>query len=135
VIEEGRDDTRILIVDDDPMICQLLALGLEMEGYACQTLSNPASVLEAIGSQSPAVVLLDFHLGEEAGLDLLQSIRSHPACVGLPVVLMSALDYQEESRRAGADGFVLKPFSFEELLATIRAVLNTHSRGRLRRSA
>jgi DNA-binding response OmpR family regulator len=114
---------KLLIIDDDPTTCQLLALQLEMEGYACATLSDPVQVLEAITEESPTLVLVDYHLGTHDGLELLRTIRSHAACRDLPVVVMSALDHRQESEAAGASGFVLKPFSLPVLVTTLREVL------------
>ena len=114
---------RLLIVDDDPITLQLLALQLEMEGYASTTLSEPNLVLDAITQESPTLILVDYHLGTHDGLDLLQTIRNQEETRYLPIVVMSALDHRRESELAGADGFVLKPFSLQDLVATIQQVL------------
>jgi DNA-binding response OmpR family regulator len=114
---------KLLIIDDDPMTCQLLALQLEMEGYSCTTLSGPKQAMEVIAAESPALILVDFHLGTHGGLDLMHSIRSHEKYRNLPVVVMSGLDRQKECESAGADGFVLKPFNLQDLLTTIQDVL------------
>ena len=120
---EQRGEVKLLIVDDDPMTCQLLALQLEMEGYSCATLCDAGEVLEVIATQLPDLVLVDFHLGTHDGLALLGDIRNHEACRHVPVVVMSALDHRRESVSAGADGFVLKPFSLQDLVATIQGIL------------
>lgn len=120
---------KLLIIDDDPTTCQLLALQLEMEGYQCVTLSDPVQALEVIREESPMLVLVDYHLGTHDGLDLLRTIRGHAACRDLPVVVMSALDHQQESKAAGASGFVLKPFSLPVLVTTLREVLDQRQRG------
>jgi CheY-like chemotaxis protein len=117
------DGYKCLIVDDDPMTCQLLKLQLEMEGYSCVTLSDPGQALAVIAAESPALVLADFHLGTQDGLGLLHTIRSYEAYHFLPVVIMSGIDYQKECELAGANGFVLKPFSLQDLLSTIQKVL------------
>ncbi len=114
---------KLLIVDDDPITLQLLALQLEMEGYASTTLSEPNLVLDAITQESPTLILVDYHLGTHDGLDLLQTIRNQEETRYLPIVVMSALDHRRESELAGADGFVLKPFSLQDLVATIQQAL------------
>jgi two-component system phosphate regulon response regulator PhoB len=121
---DSPDKPRLLIVDDDPMTCRLVKIQLEMEGFVCQTLSDPERALEVIAEESPALVLVDFHLGTQGGLDLLQTIRSRAEYSRLPVVVMSATDYQRESKLAGASGFVLKPFSWEDIATTIQEVLD-----------
>jgi CheY-like chemotaxis protein len=94
-----------------------------MEDYLCTTLSDPEQVLDVIAEESPTLILADYHLGSCDGLDLLRIIRNHEACRYLPVVVMSALDHQEESEAAGANGFVLKPFGLDDLVTTIQEVL------------
>jgi DNA-binding response OmpR family regulator len=119
----GASRIKLLIVDDDPVTCRLLALQLEMEGYSCTTLSDPDQVLDVIAEESPMLILADYHLGSCDGLDLLRTIRNHKEWRYLPVVVMSGLDHQKESEAAGANGFVLKPFGVNELLTTIQDVL------------
>jgi two-component system phosphate regulon response regulator PhoB len=115
---------KLLIVDDDPMTCRLVKIQLEMEGYPCVTLSDPEGAMEVIATESPELILIDFHLGTRGGLDLLRTIRSHEEYQYLPVIVMSGMDYKRESELVGANGFVLKPFSWQDLLAAIHEVLN-----------
>ena len=112
-----------MVVDDDPMTCRLLAAQLEIEGYVCTALSDAREAWKAIPAESPALILLDFHLGNRAGLELLRSIRNHHAYRTVPVIVMSALDHHRESELAGADDFVLKPFSVDTLLTVVQEVL------------
>ena len=121
------DNPRLLIVDDDPMTCRLIKIQLELEGYECVTLSDPEHILQTIAEESPALVLVDFHLGRQGGLDLVQTLRRHEAYKDLPVIVMSGMDYQRESEQAGVDGFVLKPFSPQDLLNVVQRVLRRHS--------
>ncbi len=121
--EEPLSQAKLLIIDDDPVTCRLLGLQLEMEGYSCTTLVDPDQVLEAIEEELPSLVLVDYHLGTQDGLDLLHRIRDQEACRDLPIVVMSALDHRRDSMSAGANGFVLKPFSVQDLVTTIREVL------------
>jgi len=117
---------KLLIVDDDPMTCRLIKLQLEMEGYPCETLSDPERILEVIDQSAPDLALLDFHLGTQGGLDLLQVIRTCEAHRHLPVILMSATDYERECRQAGADGFILKPFNWQDIARAISDILARH---------
>ncbi len=120
---EPRHQTKILVIDDDPMTCQLLTLQLEMQGYTCAAASDAEQVLPVMAAVSPTLVLLDFHLGDQGGLDLLRTIRSQAEYHHLPVVVMSGLDYRQECELAGADGFILKPFSLQDLITTIEEVV------------
>ena len=117
---------KLLIVDDDPMTCRLIKLQLEMEGYPCETLSDPERVLEVIDQVTPDLALVDFHLGTQGGLDLLQVIRSSEVYKHLPVILMSATDYERECRQAGADGFILKPFKWQDIARAIDDLAARH---------
>jgi CheY-like chemotaxis protein len=117
---------KLLIVDDDPMTCRLIRLQLEMEGYPCETLSDPERVLEVIDQVAPDLALVDFHLGSQGGLDLLQVIRNSEVYKHLPVILMSATDYERECRQAGADGFILKPFKWQDIARAIDDIAARH---------
>ena len=118
------DKVRLLIVDDDPMTCRLLALQLDMEGCHCTTVSDPERVLGIIAAESPGLMLVDYHLGRHAGLDLLRSIREHEEYEYIPMIVMSGIDRRQESELAGASAFVLKPFKLPELVTIIQAVLD-----------
>jgi CheY-like chemotaxis protein len=120
---EPSGQVKILIIDDDPMTCRLLSAQLELEGYACATVSDPRAVLSAIATTSPSLVLLDFHLGKHQGLELLRAIRRVEEYHDLAVVVMSGLNHRRECELAGANGFVLKPFSSEDLVNTLQEVL------------
>lgn len=121
------DKPRLLIIDDDPMTCRLMKIQLELEGYVCDTLSDPRRALESVAETSPDLIVVDFNLGAQGGLDLFQTIRSHEEYKRLPVIVMSGMDYQRESEQAGVDDFVLKPFKVEDFLITIQDVLDRRS--------
>jgi len=123
----ASDNPRLLIVDDDPMTCRLIKIQLELEGYECVTLSDPDRILQTVAEESPTLVLVDFHLGRQGGLDLVQTLRHHEAYKNLPVIMMSGIDYQREIEQAGVDGFVLKPFSPKDLLNVVQSVLRRRS--------
>jgi two-component system phosphate regulon response regulator PhoB len=120
---DAGDNPKLLIVDDDPMTCRLIKIQLELESYVCATLSDPDCILQTLANESPDLVLVDFHLGSQGGLDLLQIVRNSEEYSHLPMILMSATDYRRECMAAGADGFVLKPFTLEQLTKSIEEVL------------
>jgi len=115
---------RILVVEDERSIADFIERGLRAEGYAASSVNDGESgVLQALTGDF-ALVLLDVMLPGKNGLDVLREIRSHDA--ELPVILLTArgeTEHKVEGLDLGATDYVVKPFSFEELLARIRAHL------------
>jgi DNA-binding response OmpR family regulator len=116
----------ILIVDDEPNIVISLEFLLEREGWRVQIARDGQEALEAIEREPPALVLLDVMLPRLSGYDVCQRIRERPAWRGMRVLMLTAKGREVEMAKGlalGADGYVTKPFSTDELLARIRALL------------
>jgi DNA-binding response OmpR family regulator len=116
----------ILIVDDEPNIVISLEFLLEREGWQVQIARDGQEALEAIERDPPALVLLDVMLPRLSGYDVCQRIRERPAWRGMRVLMLTAKGREVEMAKGlalGADGYVTKPFSTDELLACIRALL------------
>ena len=116
----------ILVVDDEPDISALVAYHLARESYRVRTVSDGEEALEAVGRERPDLIVLDLMLPGTSGLDVLRSLRSRPEFESLPVVLLTARsDEQErvEGLSLGADDYVTKPFSPQELVLRVGAVL------------
>ena len=114
---------RILVVDDEPPIRKLLRMGLNTQGYEVTEAPNGKTALEMLG-QNPDLIILDLGLPDIQGLELLRKIRERNE--GVPVVVLSSRGDEAGKVQAldlGADDFVTKPFSMEELLARMRAAL------------
>lgn len=112
----------VLIIDDDAMGVRLLVTLLEFEDYAGfqpENWDNPVADVEA---RRPSLVLIDVRLRTRSGFDVLEEIRAHPdpEVANTPVFMMSAEDYRIQSQRAGADGFLLKPFDVNVLFDVVR---------------
>lgn len=121
---------RILVVDDEPAITDLVALALKYEGFAVSTAATARAARDAILDGRPALVVLDIGLPDEDGFSLVQRLRGDGLSV--PVIFLTARDATEEKVRGltvGGDDYVTKPFSIEELVARIRVVLRRHSGG------
>ncbi len=119
---EGRQ-SRILVVDDEPMVLEVVTTYLERDGYQVVTATNGAEALAAIADAQPDLVVLDVMLPEIDGFDVLGRIRRTN---DMPVILLTART--EETDRVlglelGADDYVVKPFSPRELAARVRSVL------------
>jgi len=117
---------RILVVEDERDIAALVAYHLTKEGYRVRTASGGAEALDAVAEERPDLVVLDVMLPGYSGLDVLREIRRRPDLADLPVVMLTAR--REENDRItglelGADDYVTKPFSPQELVLRIRAVL------------
>jgi two-component system response regulator MprA len=115
---------RLLIVDDDPELRQFLATELEVEGYGCDEAGTGQQALLMIRSQSWDLVLLDWTLPDFSGVEVCRRMRH--GGIATPVLMLTARDEVRERVEAldsGADDYLTKPFSIEELLARVRARL------------
>ncbi|BBP76235.1 DNA-binding response regulator [Pseudomonas gingeri NCPPB 3146 = LMG 5327] len=115
---------RILLVEDDPMIGEVIQGALKDAGYAADWVNNGLTALATLDTQHYDLVLLDLGLPGKDGLAVLDSIRSADNAV--PLLIITARDSLDQRLRGldgGADDFLLKPFEMAELLARMRAVL------------
>ena len=119
----GAKQTTILAVDDEPRLLKFVAFNLAAEGFAALTTTDGRHVLELVKTHSPDLVLLDLTMPEMDGFTLCQSIRQ---CSAVPIIILTARGQDQDKVRGfelGADDYLTKPFSVEELLARIRAVI------------
>ncbi len=115
---------RILVIDDDPAVTSLLKRGLSYEGFAVELAESGETGLALARDRPPDVVILDIMMPRLNGLDVLKRLRA--ADPRLPVLFLTAKDApadQVQGLEAGADDYVVKPFTFEVLLARVRVLL------------
>src|SRR5258707_1167073 len=115
--------TTILTADDDPQLLRLVSRNLEFEDYEVVTASNGQQALEMIEAQTLDLVLLDVMMPKMDGFTVCQRVREFSA---VPIILITARGQDQDKVRGldlGADDYLTKPFSIEELLARVRAVL------------
>ena len=115
---------RVLVVDDEENVTHLVSSALRFDGFETVTADNGQSALAAVAEADPDLVVLDVMMPGMDGLGVLHNLRAAGSQV--PVIFLTARDAATErigGLRAGADDYVVKPFSVEELLARVHAVL------------
>ena len=126
------DGRRLLVVDDEPVVRELLAATLRFAGYAVTSASTGAQALETATAEPPDLVLLDVMLPDMDGFEVIRRLRELPRRLSggrpgqVPVLFLTARDTTQDKingLRLGGDDYVTKPFDLEELLARIEAVL------------
>ena len=122
-----KDGARILVVDDEPNITELVAMALRYEGFDVKTATTGRSALNAVTQFSPALVILDVMLPDIDGMEVLKRLNNAGSKV--PIIFLTAKDATEDKVHGltiGGDDYVTKPFSIEELMARVRVVLRRH---------
>ncbi len=118
--------SRILIVEDDPSLVELLKYNLETEGFDVSIARDGEGGLEAIDTQDPDLVVLDWMLPNMSGIEICRQMRQRTATRSTPVIMLTAKGEETDRIRGletGADDYIVKPFSPAELTARIKAVL------------
>jgi two-component system, OmpR family, response regulator len=119
----------VVIVDDDPVMRQMVARYFEEHSMPVSAVSNRAELSRHLAVMNPCLILLDLRLGQDDGLDVLREIRAHS---DVPIIIMTGHRLDEIDRvvglELGADDYIVKPFGLRELLARVRAVLRRQGR-------
>jgi two-component system, OmpR family, alkaline phosphatase synthesis response regulator PhoP len=123
--------TRVLVVEDDPDIADLVARYLDKAGFATERAASGREALHAIKAKPPDLVVLDLMLPHVDGLEVCRLLRASDATAAIPIIMLTAR--AEESERIvglelGADDYLAKPFSPNELVARVRALLRRAQR-------
>src|SRR5438874_9175534 len=123
--------TRVLVVEDDPDISELVARYLEKAGYTATRVSSGRDALDAVRAKAPDLIVLDVMLPHIDGLEVCRLLRANEHTASIPIIMLTAR--AEESERIvglelGADDYLAKPFSPNELVARVRALLRRAQR-------
>ena len=117
---------RILVVDDEEDLCEILRFNLEAEGYEVETANSAEEALELITHHSSLItlILLDVMMDKMSGFEMAQRLRE--AGDNTPIIFLTARDAHDDQLQGfgvGADDYITKPFSFDTVLARVKAVL------------
>ncbi len=118
--------SRVLIVEDEPDIRELVVHHLKREGYQVSVAASGEEALRQVQASPPDLVLLDLMMPAMNGLEVCRRLRQDPVTASLPIVMLTAKGDEVDrvlGLEIGADDYVVKPFSPKELLARVRAVL------------
>lgn len=116
---------KILVVDDEQDICEILQYNLETEGYEVVTANSAEEALE-LPLQEYGLILLDVMMDEMSGFQMARKMKDNPATASVPIIFITALDGEDNMVKGlniGADDYIAKPLSMKEVKARVRAVL------------
>ncbi|MEO6248923.1 MAG: response regulator [Sphingomicrobium sp.] len=116
----------ILLVDDDPLVADIVQMSLEAAGHTVGTLSDGRRALEVVEFKKPALVLLDCAMPFVPGVEVLRQIRSSRYCFDTPVLMLTARGGQTDrdiAMRAGASGYLRKPFDTQHLAMRVEEII------------
>ncbi len=118
--------SKILIVDDEKDIADLISYNLEREGFPTIKAFHGDKVLAIIKAQKPDLMILDLMLPGTNGLDICKGVRANPDIAHLPLIMLTAKSDEVDKiigLEIGADDYITKPFSVKELIARVRTIL------------
>jgi len=130
--QTNRTPAPVLVIDDEESIVDLIKLGLKYEGFEVVAANDGEEGIVAAQRTNPVFIILDWMLPDMDGLEVCRHLRSNPTTVDIPILLLTAKDEvgsRVEGLNTGADDYLTKPFSFEELVARIRAILRRINHG------
>lgn len=118
-------DSRILVVDDEQDLCEILKFNLETEGYQVETANSAEEALEK-DIASYDLLLLDVMMGGMSGFQLAKKLKANVATAQIPIIFLTARDTENDTVTGfnlGADDYISKPFSIREVMVRVRAVI------------
>jgi two-component system OmpR family response regulator len=123
-MSESTDGHRVLVVDDEPNIVEVVTMALRFQGFDVETAASGREALAAVSRFKPHLMVLDVMLPDMEGFEVASRLGAQRA--GVPIIFLTARDATEDKVRGltgGGDDYMTKPFSLEELVARIRTIL------------
>ena len=123
------EKTRILVIDDEESLCEILQFNLEVEGFSVDVAYNAEEALKKDITQY-SLILLDVMMGETSGFKLAQQLKRQPETADIPIIFCTAKDTEDDTvigLEIGADDYITKPFSIREVIARVKTVLRRSS--------
>ena len=120
------DKTKVMVIEDDDTMSSLLDTLLQLEGYRVVQVKqerNLEEIITTMRQEKPALVLMDVHLRQVNGFELLHHLRMDKDLLSTRVLMSSGADYSQHSQESGADGFIMKPYMPDELVEKIKKAL------------
>ena len=120
---------RILIVEDEANIVKLISIRLERLGHSINSANNGVAALDIAREITPDLILLDVMIPVLNGFQVLQRLKANPVTAAIPVLMLTARGHESDivaGLEGGADDYLIKPFSFPELIARVSTALARH---------
>jgi DNA-binding response OmpR family regulator len=120
---------RILIVEDEANIIKLISIRLERLGHSISSADNGVAALEIARESIPDLILLDVMIPLLNGFQVLQQLKADPTTAPIPVLMLTARSHEHDivaGLESGADDYIIKPFSFPELISRVSSALARH---------
>ncbi|MBU0574264.1 MAG: response regulator [Candidatus Margulisiibacteriota bacterium] len=118
---------KILVVDDEPDLLELVTLRLKREGYDVLSASDGKKALELVKQQHPDLILLDLHLPMISGYEVCSNVKSDEECKKIPIIVFTVSQEEDfdKLRKAGMDDYIVKPFEPADLLEKVKKYLTS----------
>jgi two-component system OmpR family response regulator len=123
-LADGAEGSRVLVVDDEPNLVEVVSMALRFQGFTVETAATGREAIAAVARFKPHMMVLDVMLPDIEGFEVASRLGAQRA--GVPIIFLTARDSTEDKVRGltgGGDDYMTKPFSLEELVARIRTIL------------
>ncbi len=124
------EQKRLLIVDDEETLCEVLKLNLENEGYEVDVATSAEQAL-TYNLRDYSLILLDIMMGEISGIQMAKILKAEPATASIPIIFCTARDTEDDMVKGldlGADDYIMKPYTIRNVVARVRTVLRRTER-------